>query len=31
MRKVGGIHVESQLRIVDLEDPATHIGPVEGG
>jgi hypothetical protein len=27
LRKVGGIHVESQLRVVDLIDPETHIGP----
>ncbi len=29
LRKVGGVHVESQLRVVDLEDPATHIGAAE--
>jgi len=30
LRKVGGIHMESQLRVVDLVDPATHIGRAEG-
>jgi hypothetical protein len=28
LRKVGGMHAESQLRIVYLEDPPTHQGPV---
>jgi hypothetical protein len=31
MRRVGDIHVESQLRVVDLVDPETHIGPAKGG
>lgn len=30
-RRMGGTHVESQLRIVDLEDPETHVGPEQVG